>query len=199
MAQYQDYGWENNELTCAHDYIIPTLVKLLPMDGSLILDVGCGNGAIANYLIKEGFNVFGIDASKSGIQIANKSNPGRFFVQNIETNRLTEELIQKKFSTVISTEVIEHLYEPRKYISFVKQILIDSGGGCFIFSTPYHGYIKNLILALSGKLDDHFTVLWDGGHIKFRSRKTLTNLLKEFTLKLILFMVAEEYHTSGSQ
>jgi 2-polyprenyl-3-methyl-5-hydroxy-6-metoxy-1,4-benzoquinol methylase len=188
MSQYQDYGWENNDFTCAHPYILPTLIKLLPIDGSLILDVGCGNGAIANYLIKKGYNVYGIDASKSGIDEANKINPGRFFVQDIETKNLPKELESKAFSAIISTEVIEHLYDPRKYISFVKQILIDSGGGHFILSTPYHGYLKNLALALSGKFDNHFTALWDGGHIKFWSRKSITKLLNEFHFKGISFI-----------
>ncbi len=32
---------------------------------------------------------------------------------------------------------------------------------------------------MSGKLDSHFTALWDGGHIKFFSMATLTALLKE--------------------
>lgn len=187
MAQYQDYGWENNNFTCAHDYILSTLIKLLPEDGSLILDVGCGNGAIANYLIKKGYQVYGIDASASGIQEANKINPGRFFVQDIETNSLPEELKILNFSTIISTEVIEHLYDPRKFVSFIKKKLIESGGGQIILSTPYHGYFKNLLLALTGKLDNHFTALWDGGHIKFWSRKTLACLLKEFDFEIITF------------
>ena len=51
--------------------------------------------------------------------------------------------------------------------------------GHFIVSTPYHGYVKNVVLALGGKLDNHFTALWDGGHIKFWSRQTLSGLLTE--------------------
>jgi 2-polyprenyl-6-hydroxyphenyl methylase/3-demethylubiquinone-9 3-methyltransferase len=35
------------------------------------------------------------------------------------------------------------------------------------------------VLAASGKMDKHFTVLWDGGHIKFWSRETLGGLLQE--------------------
>ena len=34
-------------------------------------------------------------------------------------------------------------------------------------------------LALSGKLDAYSTANWDGGHIKFWSRHTLTTLLHE--------------------
>ena len=52
-------------------------------------------------------------------------------------------------------------------------------GGVAIVSTPYHGYLKNLALALMGKMDAHFTVLWDHGHIKFWSIPTLTTLLTE--------------------
>ena len=45
-------------------------------------------------------------------------------------------------------------------------------------STPYHGYWKNLLLSVAGKWDSHHTALWDGGHIKFWSRSTLTKLLE---------------------
>jgi len=34
-------------------------------------------------------------------------------------------------------------------------------------------------MALTGKMDSHFTALWDHGHIKFWSIKTLTTLLTE--------------------
>ena len=46
-------------------------------------------------------------------------------------------------------------------------------------TTPYNGYLKNVALAVSGSMDRHWTVLWDGGHIKFWSQKTLAALLLE--------------------
>jgi hypothetical protein len=52
-------------------------------------------------------------------------------------------------------------------------------GGYLVLTTPYHGYFKNLALALLNKWDKHFTVLWHGGHIKFWSRATLTALLEQ--------------------
>ena len=63
-------------------------------------------------------------------------------------------------------------------------------GGEIIISTPYHGYLKNLALALSGKLDAHFTALWDGGHIKFFSRNTLETLLVESGFEVTDFIGA---------
>lgn len=57
-------------------------------------------------------------------------------------------------------------------------------------STPYHSYLKNLALALSGKMDNHFTALWDHGHIKFWSKKTLTLLLREAGFSKVKFFRA---------
>lgn len=81
------------------------------------------------------------------------------------------------FEVVISLEVIEHIYYPRKFVGSVYDLLRP--GGIIILSTPYRSYLKNLTLALAGKMDAHFTALWDGGHIKFWSVKTLAALLAE--------------------
>jgi len=187
MSEYQDYDWATDELTAAHAYFMQPIIKMLPTDGSPILDVGCGNGSFANYLIRIGYNVYGTDASDSGISIASITNPNRFYLQNLSTDDLPTELNGIQFRTIISTEVVEHLYDPRKYIQFCKSILEKSGGGNLIISTPYHGYLKNLALSIFNAWDKHFTVLWDGGHIKFWSFKTLTQLLREYHFEIVSF------------
>lgn len=159
MSQYKDYGWNNQELTAAHTYILPELLKLLKNVEQPILDVGCGNGAIANYLISIGHTVYGIDASESGIKQANKINPNHFFVQNIDSKELPNDLKNIPFKTIISTEVIEHLYDPKGYIAFCKNILEQNGGGHLIISTPYNGYLKNLLISIFNKWDLHLNPL----------------------------------------
>lgn len=64
------------------------------------------------------------------------------------------------------------------YVSFVRNILKQNGGGVFIVSTPYHGYLKNLFVALFNRSDYHYNPQWEGSHIKFWSKTTLTSLLK---------------------
>jgi hypothetical protein len=49
--------------------------------------------------------------------------------------------------------------------------------GKLIITTPYHGYLKNIVLSAAGKFDHHVNPLWDGGHIKFFSVQTLSQLL----------------------
>ncbi|MFD2161040.1 class I SAM-dependent methyltransferase [Paradesertivirga mongoliensis] len=180
MSEYKDYGYNNTEATHAHAYIFDKTVAMLDKDkNKFILDLGCGNGSLANSLMQKGFNVYGTDASEKGIALAKQLNPGRFAIQDLSSDDLPEPLINIPFDTIISTEVIEHLYDPRKFIEFAKRTLLKNGGGDLILSTPYHGYWKYLALALTGKMDAHLGPLWDGGHIKFWSRQSLTALLEE--------------------
>lgn len=179
MADYKDYGYQDALPTHAHQYIVDPILNLLGKTNGTILDLGCGNGALVNVLLKKGFNAYGTDASPEGIQIASALLPDRFALQDLSTDELPSQFSNLRFDTIISTEVIEHLYDPRKFIEFSKNILIKNGGGQLILSTPYHGYIKNLLLALTGKWDQHADPLWDGGHIKFWSKNTITRLLIE--------------------
>ncbi|WP_053405518.1 bifunctional 2-polyprenyl-6-hydroxyphenol methylase/3-demethylubiquinol 3-O-methyltransferase UbiG [Persicobacter sp. CCB-QB2] len=188
MGNYRDYGYATSGFRHAHSYLVSPVEEMLDnKKNRKILDVGCGNGAIANFLIDRGFDVFGTDASESGIRIANEMNEGRFFIQDLESDEVPFQIQSLNFDTIISTEVVEHLYAPRKYISFCKNVLLKNGGGEIIISTPYHGYWKNLIMAVFGKWDKHLTVLWDGGHIKFWSKETLSKLLEEQGFEVVAF------------
>jgi 2-polyprenyl-3-methyl-5-hydroxy-6-metoxy-1,4-benzoquinol methylase len=187
MTAYKDYGFRSARWSCIHAYLLrPIVNKLNTRNGRKILDIGCGNGWMTNHLIALGFDVYGTDASESGIAIARQTNPDRFFVQDLTQNVLPPALRDLPFDTILSTEVIEHLYDPREYLDFCKRILGPEGE--IILSTPYHGYLKNIALSMSGQMDKHFTALWDGGHIKFWSRQTLTHLLEEKGFGQIGFM-----------
>ena len=189
MNNYQDYGYESSEPDHINAYITQPILALLDKTkNKKILDIGCGNGWLAKSLIAKGYDVYGIDASETGIHIANKTHAGRFFVQIIEDNNLPKPIQHIPFDTIISTEVIEHLYSPKRYLEFCKTILNKTGQGEILITTPYHGYLKNLVLALTGKLDTHFTVEWEGGHIKFWSRKTLTHTLANTGFKITDFI-----------
>ena len=189
-TDYSEFGWSDAQPAFYHELLCKYIERLLPADGSPILDVGCGNGFTANYLAGKGYDVYGIDASRQGIAIANRTgggNPGRFFVCDVTTGELPPELRKIPFRTVISMEVIEHLYSPRTFAAFVRSILEANGGGRFILTTPYHGYLKTLSIALAGKADRHYSALWEGGHIKFWSRRTLAILLREAGFRNMAF------------
>ncbi len=172
-------GFTNAGALHMHGLLLPRILELLgPVNhGTRVLDVGCGNGYTAGQFLALGCDVVGIDLSQSGIEVAREAYPaGRFEVLAAD-DCILEKLACSPFDIVISTEVVEHLYDPRAFVRGCYGAL--SPGGKIVVSTPYHGYWKNLVLALLGKWDAHANPLWDGGHIKLWSRRTLRQLLSE--------------------
>jgi 2-polyprenyl-6-hydroxyphenyl methylase/3-demethylubiquinone-9 3-methyltransferase len=178
ITGYKDYGFHSANPSHMHARFMPHIFNLAAVKpGMRVLDVGCGNGFTCGEFLKLGCSAVGIDLSESGIAVARRAFPeGRFEVM-AAGDGLLEQLQEQPFDRVISTEVIEHLYSPRPYAKGSFKAL--KPGGRFICTTPYHGYLKNLVIALTNKWDRHADPLWDGGHIKLWSRKTLISLLAE--------------------
>ncbi len=182
MSEISGYHYDNGALNASHNYLLPAVTtELSQLLGRLgpgrnqLFDLGCGNGSVAAALSARGWKVTGVDPSSEGIAQARANHPGL----RLETGSAYDDLAARygRFPVLVSLEVVEHLYDPRTYARTVFDLL--EPGGCAIISTPYHGYWKNLAMALTGKMDAHFTALWDHGHIKFWSLATLSALLQE--------------------
>jgi 2-polyprenyl-3-methyl-5-hydroxy-6-metoxy-1,4-benzoquinol methylase len=143
-----------------------------------ICDLGCGNGYITGRLANLGYNVTGVDASSTGIELARRNYPkAKFFSELIDANLKTR-IALTDVDLVISSDVIEHLYRPADLLEAALSVLrLD---GQILIGTPYHGYLKNLTISLAGKMDSHFSALDDGGHIKFFSVRTLSQLIERY-------------------
>jgi 2-polyprenyl-3-methyl-5-hydroxy-6-metoxy-1,4-benzoquinol methylase len=173
---YSEFEWHaeragNGESGEKLTHVFVELVKQL--DGvRSICDLGCGNGHISGRLAAHGYNVTGVDASASGIKIARRTYPGVEFIEAFIDRELKS---LGGFDLVISSDVIEHLYRPSDLLEAAAVLLKRRGQ--LLLGTPYHGYLKNLVLAATGKMDGHFSALHDGGHIKFFSVSTLSKLM----------------------
>jgi 2-polyprenyl-6-hydroxyphenyl methylase/3-demethylubiquinone-9 3-methyltransferase len=174
-----EYGYSNAELACSSSYLLPVIRQKLEglPPGSVVLDLGCGNGSLLAAFRRRGWALHGLEISSSGLAEARQAYPGIEFHCADLTTDLSAHPLAGRCDAVISTEVVEHLFLPRIYAQNCFHFLAPNGR--LIISTPYHGYLKNLTLALAGAMDNHFTALWDCGHIKFWSRKTLASLLVE--------------------
>ena len=170
-----DFGYEDAAHSCAHVYLLPAVERILKSyTPSTVFDLGCGNGAVADRLSSE-YLVRGVDISETGIARAKAAYPHL----DVRVGSVYDDLAKAygTFDAVVSLEVVEHLYDPRMYARNMFNLV--KPGGIAVVSTPFHGYWKNLLLAATGKFDTHFTALWDGGHIKFWSVKTLSTLMEE--------------------
>jgi 2-polyprenyl-6-hydroxyphenyl methylase/3-demethylubiquinone-9 3-methyltransferase len=174
--QPTEYEYPNATRRWNDDYVwnavARELVRVTP-PSRRVFELGCGNGVSAARMKALGFDVTAVDPSTGGVAAASAADPSIAFAVGGVDDPLGERF--GRFPVVVSIEVIEHCYSPKRFAECVLELL--EPGGHLILTTPYHGYLKNLTLALAGKMDSHFGALWEGGHIKFFSRKTVRELL----------------------
>ena len=187
-----DYGW-NKEHNNSPDYLVSSLIKIFDTYVNcqeLILDAGCGGGHLLNVLYEiKCSNLRGFDVSQSGINVVKDVYPhlqNLVAVHNGYNKTLPKDFPQNDYGLILSVEVIEHLYNPKVYIDNIYSWLKQ--GGYLIISTPYHGFFKNLSISLMNKHDTHYDPLWDGGHVKFFSKNTLTRVLNSSGFEIVDFI-----------
>lgn len=186
MTETPTYAYGNADPSHTAAYLWPPVIETLDRRapaGGRVFDLGCGNGAFAAELAERGYDVTAVDSSEEGVEQAREAHPEL----DVHVGSAYEDLRSEygSFDAVVSLEVVEHVYYPRKYAASVYDLL--KPGGTALISTPYHGYWKNLALAFTGKLDDHYKPLKPHGHIKFWSRVTLRKLLRGAGFESITF------------
>jgi SAM-dependent methyltransferase len=180
-AHYRDYGYggEAHPSGAAGRALGAKLVAVVQGLGGVksVCDLGCGNGWLAGALAAAGFDVTGVDASPTGIGIAARAHGNaRFVLADFDAPDAAAAIPGAPFDCVVSSDVIEHLYRPAALVALARALLAP--GGHLVLGTPYHGYVKNLAIALAGRWDAHHGANWDGGHIKFFSVRTLRELVR---------------------
>ncbi len=178
-------GYRSAEAESSHDYIAPAVLDLLGEGaGKKLLDLGCGNGSLSAVLAGAGYTVTGAEHSQSGLSQARAAFPNVTFISQ-DINEPFPANLHDSFDVIVAVEVIEHLWFPRQLFQRAKEAL--SPGGLLLITTPFHGYWKNLALAVTNRYDDHWHPFEDFGHVKFFSEKTLTSMAREQGFRVIEF------------
>jgi SAM-dependent methyltransferase len=147
-----------------------------PADKRRALDVGCGDGYFTSQLIRLGCTASGIDLSPVAVELAGKRNPTGAF----QTHDLTLPFPfpDASFDVVWCSEVLEHLFSPLFVLEQVHRVL--KPGGILLATTPAHGTLKNLAIALFA-FERHYDPEYP--HIRFFTTRSLGSLARKAGLE----------------
>lgn len=144
--------------------IIKLIQENIPLDAA-ILDVGCGGGDLLVDLKEEGYkNICGMDPTPESISSL-KQRGINGFVRNIFSDELP--LHTHKYDLVISTAVIEHIYDLHGYLRNIRKYLKEGSGKVILYAPAIEKIDENLPLA------NYF----NHEHINYFSKDSLNNLL----------------------
>ncbi len=167
-----DYGISNTRMN--------NILKLLDgITGKNILDVGCATGYVGEELKNNGNYVVGLDVSPEAI-IRAKKKLDEAYVFNLESE--LDFPGKKNFDLIIMSEVIEHLFLPQEVIKKIANRMQPHGQ--ILVSTPNFLHIANRKRFLLGDFHYDDTGVFDEGHIRFFTYKSIISMMKNLGFSL---------------
>lgn len=170
-----EFHWHSAGPSAVHAHVTQPIVRRLDAaQAQRVLDIGCGNGWFAAGLVRCGFDAVGVDVSESGIEVARNNHPEVDY-RRLDLMQVLPDDLRGQFDAVVAIDLLDHVLLPREVLRQALHALRP--GGLLIVTIPYHGYLKNLGIALSARLEERLDPLKEHGRIRFFSRRTILALL----------------------
>jgi len=98
-----------------------------------ILEIGCGEGLFLRELSRRGFDIYGIEASKTAAEFAQKSG------LNVITGYFPDTQLSGTFDAVVLSHVLEHIPEPIDFLDLLGKTA--SGGYILLVQSNWKGLV----------------------------------------------------------
>lgn len=146
------------------------LTEFIPKGAQRVLDLGCGDGYLSVMLAERGHRVTALDLSQNRLdKFTDRAR--RLGIKQVRASATDTGLEAGSFDAIVSSEVLEHLPDPRAMLSEAHRLL--AAGGLLALCVPN----EERILRIScPHCRERFSVT---GHIHAFSGESLAALLRE--------------------
>ncbi|MDO8730287.1 MAG: class I SAM-dependent methyltransferase [Candidatus Omnitrophota bacterium] len=145
--------------------------------GEKVLDYGCGEGVVLNGLTARknlSGDSCGVDLSVDAVKKAQARFPSLTFHPLDESGGIP--FPGNHFDAIVATEVIEHVFDTDQVFSEFRRVLKPRGK--LLLTCPYHGFLKDLTMLLTGKIEAHYRDPYSF-HIRHYSFGSLEGVLRK--------------------
>lgn len=158
------------------------ILPLVPRSDGRLLDIGCGEGATAAFLKREGYCSWacGLEVFPDAATTA-RTRLDQVIEGNIETMELPLE--PGSLDVILCLDVLEHLIDPWRAVDKLAPLLAP--GGLLIASIPNIRCVKALgPLLFLGRFRYQDQGILDRTHLRFFTRRTAIGLIESAGLRI---------------
>ncbi len=156
IAREQDLAADGNLRV---DAALPLLDR-----GQRLLDIGCGEGTLGSRASGLFAEVHGVDIADDAVRMATHKG---IIARRINLNSEPLPYPDAYFDTVVTLDVIEHVFDPVRFVGEIVRVL--QPGGSVILSTPNIRKIQRIATLVRGRFPrtSFDPVGYDGGHLHY--------------------------------
>ena len=175
MAYRFDFGWDT-----PYGCIVSLLERHARRDG-LVLDLGCGSGAVAEPLAALGLTYVGCDIDPGGLDALRERGFETHRVDLTELDTLSEQLVkiadERPVSAVLMLDALEHLPDPDAFLEALKVCAVAFDRPLLGISLPNVGHYDVGAKLLAGRWDVTTSGLLDHTHLQLFTERRLIEML----------------------
>jgi trans-aconitate methyltransferase len=150
----------------------PLLQLLDPKPGELILDLGCGDGALTEKIADVGCTVYGVDASLAPIEAARRRRLNALVMDGQQLG------FKRCFDAVFTNAVLHWMKQPQQVVEEVSKSL--KPGGRFVGEFGGQGNVETIRIALHDSLRRRGIDPWTVDPWYYPTAEEYSDLLKKF-------------------
>lgn len=141
-----------------------------------VLDVGCATGYMCERLTQAGCQVVGVDADEVALEQARKWCE-QVVLADLDLDGLRNVPRDPRFDAILFGDVLEHLRDPLPVLRQATGLLEPTG--FVVVSVPNVAHAAVRLALLQGRWDYSRVGLLDSTHLRFFTRSSLLDLLRE--------------------
>ena len=161
----------------------PSLIRVLPSKSSLALDVGCGCGGTAAWLVSRGVQVDGISWNLEELEQAAKHCRATF---QCDLNEGLPNIKASEYDLIVCSHIFEHIAYPQNLLTDIQRALKPSG--VLVVAIPNLLFWRDRMKLLRGKFEYQPSGTFDYTHLRWYTRDSMIQIMTEHGFQLESFV-----------